>query len=419
MADPGTPMPWLDVPVRRGVRDRTAQGPSPIDLGWMGPQDQALLARWVRDDALRRGREALMKLARGDGIERAEALCDRLLRAGWITRREQLVGGAWQWQAITWRDLHTLKALLGVGSAVQRQAARITALDAATAWLAQRTAEPVATAFLDPDLQQELEQALAGLAADSVLSPDVLTTRLGLMRALADWHDAGREGSRRDFALQAQGGTKAIGGADWKWLAQQFDLERWRITGFAPVLWLAGSLRLAWQGTVLDLSPLQGLGVLQGDLMRADAFVAAGPEILKRYWLIENRASFERQARNCPSGTALLWMPGRPSSGWMNAVAHLLRLAPVPAWISADADPSGVDIALGVGALWSDCGVSWTPHRMGVEELEQSGQCWALNDHDRVLLLGLLQRLDLPAELRALCMAMQSRGWKAEQEGWL
>lgn len=419
MVDPSVPMLWLDVPVRRGVRDRTAQGPCPSELGLMGPQDRALLARWVRDDALRRGREALMKLAHGDGIERAEALCDQLLKAGWLTRREQLVGGTWQWQAITWRDLGTLKTLLGVGSAAQRQAARHSALESAAAWLSHRTAEPAATVALDPELQDELEQALAGLAADSALPLEALTTRLGLARALAEWHDAGREGSRRDFALQAQGGTKAIGGADWRWLAEQFDLERLRITGFAPVLWLAGALRLAWQGLALDLSPLQGLGVLQGDVLRADAFVAVGGVHLKRFWLIENRASFERQARSCPSGTALLWMPGRPTSGWMNAVAHLLRLAPVPAWISADADPSGVDIALGVGALWSDSGLSWTPHRMGVEELEQSGQCWPLNDHDRAMLLGLLQRLDLPAELRALCMAMQTQGLKAEQEGWL
>lgn len=419
MADPGAPMPWLDVPVRRGVRDRTAVGLSPTNLGLMGPQDKALLARWVRDDALRRGREALMKLARGDGIERAEALCEQLLRAGWITRREQLVGGVWQWQSITWRDLDALKALLGVGSAAQRQAARTTALDAATAWLAQRTAAPATTVALDPDLEDELEQALAGLAADSALPTEVLSTRLDLVRALADWHDAAREGSRRDFALQALGGTKAIGAADWKWLAQQFDLERLRITGFAPVLWLAGPLRLAWRGAALDLSPLQGLGVLLGDVLRADAFAVTGAEGLQRYWLIENRASFERQARSCPGGTALLWMPGRPSSGWMNAVAHLLRLAPAPAWISADADPSGVDIALGVGALWSDSGLDWTPHRMGVAELVQADQGWALNEHDQALLTRLLARADLPPDLLALCQAMRQSGRKAEQEAWL
>lgn len=419
MVPANLPSPWLDVPVQRGVRDRTAAGPVPRDLGLMSLEDQALLARWVRDDATRRGRDALMRLASGDGIERAEALCEQLLRAGWITRRERLIGGVWQWQSIVWRDLDALKSLLGVGSAAQRNAARADVLQTAAVWLAQRLADADPAQNQDPPWLDELSQALAQLVADNTLKPEVLTQRWTLMLALTDWHDANREGTRRDFALHARGGTKSIGPADWKWLAQQFDLERLRITGFAPMLWLAGRIALCWNDAVVDASNLHCVGVAMDDVPRADALRARSTAGVERYWLIENRASFERQARQCPDGTALIWMPGRPSRLWLDAVGHLLRLAPAPVWISADADPSGVDIALTVGALWHEKGLLWSPHRMGADELAQSDQLWALNEHDRALLTRLLALLDLPADLRSLCEAMLQSGRKAEQEAWL
>lgn len=103
-------------------------------------------------------------------------------------------------------------------------------------------------------------------------------------------NDSGAQGLRRDFALKARDSTKSIGAADWRWLESSFDLERLRIT--------------------------------------------------------------ERQAQELPAGELLLWLPGRPSTAWMEAIAHLLRLAPAPSRISADADPAGVYIACTVGALW-------------------------------------------------------------------
>jgi hypothetical protein len=286
MVSANAPAPWVDVLVQRGVRDRTAAGPLPHDLGLMGPQDRALLARWVRDDASRRGRDGLMRLARGDGIERAEALCEYLLRAGWITRRERLIGGVWQWQSLTWRDLEGLKALLGVGSAAQRNAGRANVLQAAAAWLAQRLADADPAQNPDPPWLEELAQALAQLEADNTLKPEVLTQRWILIQALAGWYDANREGTRRDFALHARGGTKFIGPADWKWLAQQFDLERLRITGFAPVLWLAGRVALRWNDAVVDASYLHCVGVALDDVPRANALQMRSTAGLLRYWLI-------------------------------------------------------------------------------------------------------------------------------------
>jgi hypothetical protein len=231
---------------------------------------------------------------------------------------------------------------------------------------------------------------------------------------VAGWHDAGRQGSRRDFALFARDSTKAITEAEWRWLEASFDMERLRVARFAPVAWLAGDLVLSWAGRQVDLGALHCLGLSLADLGRAGS--ATGPS---RWWLIENRASFERQALVREPGRALIWMPGRPSPAWLQAVAHLLSLAPAPAWISADADPSGVDIACTAGALWSTCGLEWAPHQMGTAQLEATTQVWPLNEHDRRLLVVLLARGDLPGELRALCEAMLRLGRKAEQEAWV
>lgn len=48
------------------------------------------------------------------------------------------------------------------------------------------------------------------------------------------------------------------------------------------------------------------------------------------YWLIENRASFERQADQAPAGCCLIWTAGRPSHAWLRAIQALLPHAPAP-----------------------------------------------------------------------------------------
>jgi hypothetical protein len=404
---------WLDTERGRGRRDRCAAGPVPEDLPLLGADDAALLRRWVASDGARRGRAALLNDAGPSGIERAEALCERLLREGWIIRHERLAGGHWQWEAITWRELPRLQALLGASSPRQRTEQRQVLIAQAAAWLQARRDDAAATA-LDPDLLDELVLALAQLEADRALRLDLLAARLELLQAVAHWHDAGLQGVRRDFALRARGTTKALSESDWRWLEAAFDLERLRITRFAPVAWLAGDLELQWAGRQVHLGPLHCLGLPLADLRRADSAAAPG-----RWWLIENRASFERQAQAREPGQALLWLPGRPSAAWLDALAHLLALAPAPAWISADADPAGVDIACTAGALWQARGLAWEPHRMGVAQWEATTQRWPLNEHDRRLLATLLARPGLPPELRALCEAMQREGRKAEQEAWI
>ena len=398
---------WVDVGRGRAARDRTAAGPVPEALPLLDGDHRELLRRWVRKDTNKPRRATLMNEA--PSIERGEALCELLLREGWLVRHEKLVGGSWHWDAISWRDLPRLQELLGVTSRRGREEERQARLEQASAWLQVRREETAASA-LDPDLLDELTRALEQLRQDKALP----LARLDLLQAVAAWHDAGAQGSRRDFALRARGTTKSLTEADWRWLEASFDLERLRIARFAPVAWMAGDLVLRWGERQLDVGALHCVGLPLSDLARADA--ATAPQ---RYWLIENRASFERQAQSREPGTMLVWLPGRPSTAWLEAMAHLLALAPAPAWISADADPAGVDIACTAGALWEARGLAWEPHRMGAEQLAATEQHWPLNDHDRTLLASLLSRPALPTELRALCEAMQREGRKAEQEAWL
>ena len=405
---------WVDSDRGRAARERCIRGPVPEVLPLLDAELDALLRRWTRNDAARRGRAALLKDAGPAGIECAEALCEKLLRDGWIVRRERLVGGAWQWESIAWRDLPRLQGLLGVSSARQRGEERQSMLARAGAWFEARR-DSAAQEVLDPDLLSELERALAQLGEDKALRPDLLAARLDLLQAIAAWHDMGQEGTRRDFALRARGTTKALTDADWRWLEAAFDLDRLRIARFTPVVWLAGDLVLEWDGgRQMHSGPLHFAGLTPDDLCRTRSITPP-----RRWWLLENRASFERQAQRRAPGVALVWMPGRPPAAWRQAVAHLVQLAPAPAWISADADPAGVDIALSVAALWQSAGLAWQPHQMGVPQWEATSQHWPLNEHDHRLLDTLLQRRDLPSDLRALCEAMRREGRKAEQEAWV
>lgn len=409
---PGNAPSWIESGDRRR-RTRRVDLPVPQELSPDLLGRRELLVRWVRDDRRSATRAKLLAQAGQEGIERAEATCGMLLREGWIELRERFEKGTWQWHALDWRDLDRLQQLLGVRGRRDLQASRGQALADARAWLLARTGPDAPP--MDPQLVEESAAALAQLQEDRSSPQATLDLRLALLRALADWQDAGREGLRRDFALRACGDTKGIGAADWRWLEASFDLERLRIGSFAPQLWIAGDASLSWGPRRLDLAGLHCVGLALADACRIDR--VAGPP--SRYWLIENRASFERQARTLPTGVVLLWMPGRPSLAWQQGVRHILSLAPAPAWISADADPSGVDIACSAGAAWTEQGLQWSAHRMGVAEWELASQPWPLNDYDRTLLERLLARDDLPADLRALCERMRAGGRKAEQEGWL
>lgn len=402
-------MTWQDVQVRRGVRQRTALHEPPEVLSLLSKEDKDLLASWVRKDNESRSREALLKEAGTSNIERADTLSDWLLREGWITRKEKLQGGTWQWDGLTWRNLSRLKSLLGVGSRTQRDEARSQRLEQAYTWL-----ESLEQAT-DSELREAVARAIQQLEDESTQRVEVLATRLDLLVSLVDWRRSQMSGTRRDFALYAGEHTKSIGASDWKWLEKHFDLESLGVTHFLPMVWLAGDAKLLWGDRVVDLSVMRYLAIPIEDLLQVTAVKASHDH----WWLLENRASFERQSGSRSLEIFMAWLPGRPSQDWLKAMTHLLCLAPAPLRVSADADPAGIDIARTVGALWKSRGLVWEPYRMGMDEWRRVSQKWPLNEHDVALLQRLLSDVSLPEQMKELGRAMLSEGRKAEQEGWL
>lgn len=411
---------WVDTYLRRDARDRRADVEVPQSLPLLGATQMQALKRWASKERAICRRLTLLKEAEPATIEEAEVLRERLLAEGWIECREQLTGGAWQWDSLRWRDLPRLQELLGIENPQARERRREDALVQAEAWLAQGLA-------VEPDVLDALQSALAAMQADKTLPLASLLARLDLLKALADWQSTGMEGSQRDFALHARGETKALSAAEWRWLGQALDLERLRISPFAPMLAWAGPIELHWHEQHMDLGALHFAQLPLSDVLRLTRIGGT----VQGWWLIENRASFERQARLAREAVTkpvteaahaaciIVWLPGRPSQAWLAAWSHALRLFPAPVAVSADADPAGVDIACTVGACCEQAGLPWAPEQMGVAQLEAAAQHWPLNDHDVALLQRLLARPALPEPLRALCLAMQREGRKAEQEGWL
>lgn len=384
----------------RDRRERRLAAGLPTSWPLLSAPQRQLLTQWARADALTRQREALLRQAGTHQLEMAEQLIDLLMRHGWLSVKERWVQGSWLLQSITWLDLAGLKAALGLDSKQERQARRDELLAALAEWAVDHAA---------------LSPAVQALKDQPSLPVDKLAERIALLRAVAEWQAEQRTGTRRDFALAARDGTKSLSDAEWAWLEACLDLPVLGIERFAPQLWLAGSLRLAWGDRICDLQALHCLGLCATDLRRLTGAVAP-----RRYWLIENRASFERQALQRDDDVALIWLPGRPPGSWLLAVGALLDHAPAPALVSADPDPAGVEIAMTAGALWQARSLPWQPHAMGAEALAAAPRKRPLDDHhDRPLLTRLAARADLPDELSALCEYMRSHGVKAEQEGWL
>jgi len=357
-----------------------------------------LLLRWARGDAPVRRWPTLRALAGAAELESADALLEQLIEAGCVQVVEQFRAGRWWPQQVNWVELPRLQRALGLQSQSDRDAERETAL---------RTLDEIATAA------GALREAALGLKS-AQLSTALLVSRAGLLQALALWTADQRSGVRQDFALHARPHTKAITEAEWRWLETELDLAALGVERNAALLWLSGPMTLHVMPAASSLQPWPFIG-LPLDALQGLTQVSDPPEF---YWAIENRASFERQARRREPGACVLWVPGRPSEAWLAAVARLLSRAPAPAKVSADADPAGIEIALTVGTLWTQQGCAWQPFAMEPRRLTD-GKALPLNEYDRASLVRALGRNDLPAGLRALAAAIERLGKKAEQEGWL
>lgn len=340
----------------------------------------------------------LRTLAGAGALEIADVLLEQLLEAGCVKVDEQFRSGRWwPWQVV-WVDLPRLQEALGLPSVADRDARRDASLQVLDEIAAQN--ETLRASALD------LKTGSLNLAQ--------LVGRTELLQALSLWMAEQRSGVRQDFALHARPHTKAITETEWRWLDGAVGLASMGIERFAPLLWLSGSMtmRTAQGLSAMEPWPFVGLPV---EALDGLVQVQNAPEL---YWVIENRASFERQARRRESGHCVLWVPGRPSGAWAAAVRRLLTHAPRPARVSADADPAGIEIALTVGAIWNGQGLTWSSHAMEPTRL-QGGKTLPLNAYDGASLQRTLASEHTPAGLRDLALAIVKLGRKAEQEGWL
>lgn len=369
---------------------------------------QTVLLSWLKSDAGERRWLSLLELAGPQHLETAQTLLYALLGAGAVAVKETFRHGQWRPEGVVWRDLEAVQRMAQVPTRSERNfrkenlGTQLQTLGHAHPWLA-------------PAVHSCLNNAWPSATQ---------AARAELLQALVLWQQAQRQGLRQDFALAARGHTKAITTAEWDWLDSTLLLESLGVGRFAPLLWLSGSIALQKvvegaggpNGSDAVVAP-QGLGFvgLPCEQFSAPLKVIAPPQ---SYWLIENRASFERQTIKLATGVCLVWLPGRPSGAWLKAMRWLLAQAPAPAVISCDPDPAGIQIALTAGQLWTDVGVEWQPSHMA-PSYWKDGKTLALNDYDLRVLTELQSNGALPVSLAALRDYLLSSGTKAEQEGWL
>lgn len=390
----------MDWRLRSGDRSRQeleAAAPCwPGELPRLDADERPLLVDWLRGSAATRRWQSLLEVAGPGRIELAQRLSDLALKAGLCTRRERFEKGRWCPQELCWVELEGLQAALGLPTRSGHDARR--------AALAGRL-----QALMADELVGEAAQALA----ESRMATGPAEARAALLEALVGWAAEGAEGLRRDFALRL-GHTKAVGDGEWQWLGRHFDLPALGIGAFASTLTLAGGLSLVWPGARrVDLGALGFASLPVPSLLTLQE--VDGPP--SRWWLIENRASFEKQAARRAPGDALVWIAGRPTRAWREALSLLIALAPAPAAVSADADPAGIEIALAAARPWAQAGLPWAATAMEPERLKRPG-LRPLGRYDRTV-LDRLDRAALPPELAALRDALNEHGVKAEQEGWL
>ncbi len=385
--------------VASGKNRRTRQSTEAFaGLPPLSPAQRAVLLRWLRSDAQERRWQSLLDAAGAEHLDAADSLLQALLSAGALALKEEFRHAQWQPWRVVWRDLAALQRAAGLVAAPEREAAQQDLLE-----------ELRQLAQTHPELSAAVQNCLG-----ASLPKTTLQARAQLLQALARWHNEQRNGLRQDFALAARGHTKAITDAEWGWLDAQLPLEALGIARFEPLLWLGGALSLRRQDWRLDLRSMVFCG-LPSKQLAAPLCVDQGPG---SYWLIENRASFERQARRLEAGVCLVWLPGRPGSDWLAALAWLIAQAPAPGRISCDPDPAGIQIALAAGQLWEQAGLPWRSAHMAPGSWKD-GRTQALNDYDRRVLAELQAQPGLPAELQQLRDYLLAAGHKAEQEGWL
>ncbi len=383
------PSPTKSTLKRRRRRYRPGE-PAPIALL---PEDwRALLLRWERR-APRTRWVTLLSEARNVEIETAHKLHDWLLDGGWVETLEEFERGRWVSRAIEFRHPGLLRRQLGLRDAEAN----------AASW---RT---LASQGFEDSALNAAHNALAEVP------PHVALRRRKLLVALASWSAEKRFGTRRDFALFARGGTKAITEAEWSWLAKELELETLGITRHAMTIDVRVPATLVTAAGRIDLGAAPDfISITASTITTADAFEGA----FGAWRLVENRTSFERVARAQGDRDAVVWLPGYPPLAWRDAVSRLVAFHPAPAFIACDPDPDGIRIAGITGQIWTSQSCAWWPWRMDWQTLASLPQRKSLTARDRTQIEALLA-LPLPAVLRDLGQWMLQHGEKGEQEAYL
>jgi hypothetical protein len=366
----------------------------PISLS---EDERRLLCEWADGSASVRKWDRLRELAGIARLELADRLIAKLLQLGVCVLREKFQKAVWRGVEVSWIDLASLQRELGLATAADKFAEKAEI-----------------EAHLKALFADELVGEVAGQLHAAVLALSAKRARAELLAGLSSWVRAQATGLRQDFALHARPHTKAVKATEWAWLEACFDLAGLGIGRFMPMLSIAGCSRLRWPDAEMGLRAVPFLA-LPCDSVAGIAAVSNPPSY---YWLIENRACFEKQAVQRPQGCCLIWTAGRPNNSWLRAMQALLLRAPAPAWISADADPAGIEIALAAAGPWRACGLPWEPRYMD-EELLRDAKRQPLNSYDTQCLQRLRADDHLPASLRELADALHVLQGKAEQESWL
>lgn len=350
-----------------------------------------LLAKIVPSQASSRRWSVLQRIAGPGKVELLASVTRDLLRAGLITVRQQkLRAGEWQAHDVEFVEIAQVRELAGLPNLPAR------AQDAQNA-RGYRSRTPPACVLMNSLVHMRDRLAIR---------------RSALARALDAWIEAGRSGTRYDFALFATGRTKGITKSDWEWLRYFGALEAASIVDHEPILMVAGRWTLHFHnGTRIDV------GAHSAPIGIAASAIDAAQMIdgVHTWIVIENRTVFDRAAR-LGSHSAIIWTPGYSPIWWLRAVAGLLNLAPAKALIACDPDPAGIAIALRVARLWADRNISWQPAGMDAAALEALPRRWPLSSVD----LGIL---DVAADavrqtpLAGLHAVLPQAG-KGEQEGY-
>lgn len=377
----------------KGKRRRFRPG-STLPLDSLPNEWHGLLVKWLKRGGRSRW-ETLVKDAGTTHLALAESLLNWLLRHGWASVEEERRHGNWWPTTVELREISTLRAKLGLpdDEAIARH------------WDEKRIQlESMSDEALTP-----LIQTLDEMPATRALP------RATLVEKLAGWKQDQRTGTRRDFANFARGHTKAISDAEWSWLENNADLADWNIERHTPTFLIAAPLCLTLYDGVIDLAAAPDFAALTPATLKA-ALSADSRVTLWR--LVENRTSFERVAKQRDANVGVIWLPGFPPGWWQEVVKKLLALAPAPAEIACDPDPSGIAIALSAAKLWEQQDLLWLPWKMDVAQFATLSDYQLLTERDLKQLNEQLAN-PLPAILKELAQEMLRTGKKGEQEGYL